>query len=194
MAELAEREWADFQEIYVPVENALIAEVQKFGSPERVADAQAQAQGAVHQATAGKSSRLGGEGAGQKFGSLLETSASISAGLSGGATAGRQQEKSRASQGKLGLINVGRGVQALGSAGISRAARDELSTEAAGQALKTARRGALMDVLGTAAGIGVGYGLDKWMTRRSGLTTASNNSIAGAPTASDYRRRINLAA
>ena len=188
LAELAEREWGDFQEIYVPIENALIEEVRSFGSPDKVAAAQAQATGAVHQQSAGASLRDGSQGAGEKFGELLGISGGVSAGLSAGRTAGRIGEQDRAARGKLGLINVGRNVQALGSAGISASARDELTAAHATESLRSARRGALLDVVGTGVGLAAGYGIDKWLTKKAaaggGRKTGISSypmSIAGAP-------------
>ena len=187
MAQLARSEWKDYQDIYVPVENALIAEVMRFGSPEAVMDAQGQATGAVHQDLAGASMR-GSDTGGRTFGRLRDVAVGTSAGLTFARAGARTEQKDRAARGKLGLVDMGRGIQGLSADALSTAAGHELSTRGAVMQSRQAIRAANMHTIGTLAGAAIGVGFDKWMSKKDAAMPARPYSM-GAPTREDYERR-----
>ena len=164
LQKIAQEEWADYQEVYVPVENELIRKVMQFGSPERVAKARGEAAGAIRQ-TSQPATRQPGASQGLTYRGLVDAATAESRGAGAGGVAAEHEELARADRGGTGLINLGRQVQGLSGHALRSAASNQAAVDRAIRAREQAERAQNLDLVGFGLGAAGGLAYDKFMDK-----------------------------
>lgn len=155
LASVSAEKWNNFRTNYVPIENRYIERVDNLGSDaERsavVGRGVANVEQAVDNATPGAPTVSG----------QIKRGLGLGAGRTAAAVSSADAVETRAQEGKLGLIKLGRGMDASGSVGMTRQAATETSRNIGQAEAAQSENQANANLAGNVAGIGLNYYMKK---------------------------------
>lgn len=168
LAQIAREKWEHFGQVYRPIEDRLIAEVEKLGTDGFIKKDQANMIGAMFHGDRGApitvNPAMGGiSGAYRR---TRDRTLGLSAGIADAATSARNMKQEQQVRGRLGLVNLGRGIQGMAARGLTDAAVNQAALNRAEQQAGAMRRAANMDALGLATGAGLAWGKNWWDENR----------------------------
>lgn len=164
MVRQAESRWQEYQQMYVPMENDLIRQIEGYRGEGYQQSMKDEAVNAARMNTPGTVTA----GAGMDPGSGTFMAQSIGAeqqsGTAGalGAMSGLQTAEDQYVGGMMNMAQVGRQQSATSMSGMGNLASMQAGVDAAEMAAQQQANSAMWGAIGTGVGAGVGYGMDQW--------------------------------
>lgn len=157
LLELAQRQYSDWKDSYVPVEDAYIDRVKSFDSQGERDQLSGMAANEVRQSAPAPGAAPGVDPSGGNYqGARMGLGAQMGDAVTNATNTADQAVVARGATGKVGLVGLGKGLQGTAAQTSSRSAALALADESAKQVAKNERAQSQMAAVGTAVGLGVG--------------------------------------
>jgi hypothetical protein len=149
LAKIAAEKWDNFRKNYVPLENDFIETTKAMGSEGERANIVGKGVASVQQAVDAQTPQV------PSVTGQVNRGLGLGAGRSTAAVVGAGSAETRAQQGKLALIKLGRGMDATGTAGMTREAANANAAGIARATADQAESAAGANTLGNVVGLGL---------------------------------------